>query len=295
MNASIVVLMAIVSGLAAGVVAQAAEPAETVLLWPDGAPGAMGNNDVDKPCLLAFPAPEDKATGAGIVVCPGGGYGGLAMDHEGYQVAHWLNANGVSAFILKYRVAPYKHPIPLGDVQRAIRLVRTRAEQWRTDPGRLGVLGFSAGGHLASSAATHFDAGESDAADVIDRKSSRPDFAVLIYPVIAMDGPFCHRGSRANLLGEKPSQELVDLMSNEKQVTPETPPIFLVHSTADSGVPVENSVQFYLALRKAGVPAEMHIYEKGEHGFGLGNGDPVLSTWPGHCMDWLGTHGFLKR
>ncbi len=276
----------------AGMVAQADEP---VLLWANGAPGALGTGEADKPCLLPFPASADTATGAGIVVCPGGGYGGLAMDHEGHQVAAWLNANGISAFILKYRVTPYKHPIPLGDVQRAIRTVRSHAQEWRTDPARLGVLGFSAGGHLASTAATHFDKGNADAADPIERMSSRPDFAVLIYPVVTMDGPFCHHGSRTNLMGENPPKELVELLSNEKQVTADTPPMFLIHSSADKAVPAENSVQMYLALRKAGVPAEMHIYEKGEHGYGLGTGDPVLSTWPGHCIAWLGMHGFLKR
>lgn len=295
MNGTAIILMAAVACLTAGLAAHAAEPAETVLLWPSGAPGALGNGEVDKPCLFVFPAPEDKATGGGIVICPGGGYGGLAMDHEGYQIAEWLNANGVSAFILRYRVAPYKHPIPLGDVQRAIRTVRSHASAWRVDPACLGVLGFSAGGHLASTAATHFDKGKADAEDAVERMSSRPDFAVLIYPVVTMDGPFCHQGSRRNLMGENPPKELIELLSNEKQVTGDTPPMFLVHTSGDTGVPSENSIQLYLALRRAGVAAEMHVYEKGEHGFGLGKADPVLSTWPPLCIDWMRTHGFIKR
>jgi len=275
--------------------AHASEPAETVLLWPAGTPDALGGEEADTPCLLVFPAPSDKATGTGIIVCPGGGYSGLAMDHEGHQVADWLNANGISAFILRYRVAPYRHPVPLKDAQRAIRTVRRNARAWRIEPDRLGILGFSAGGHLASTAATHFEQGNAQADDPIERMSSRPDFAVLIYPVVTMDGPFGHKGSRANLLGENPPKELVALLSNERQVTTETPPMFLVHTGSDSGVPAENSVMLYLALRRAGVKTELHLYEKGEHGFGLGGDDPVLSTWPGHCIAWLAYHGFLKR
>ncbi len=261
--------------------------AKTELLWPDGAPGALGHGEADTPMLVLCPAPKEKANGLGVIVCPGGGYGGLALDHEGAQVAQWLNDNGISAFVLKYRVAPYKHPIPLGDAQRAMRIVRSRAAEWGVDPHRLGMLGFSAGGHLVSTAGTHFDLGDPNASDPLARVSCRPDFLVLIYPVITFKPPYAHMGSRHNLIGEDAPADFVDLLCNDEQVTKETPPTFLVHTSGDSGVPAENSVLFYLALRKAGVPAEMHIYEKGEHGFGLGPGDPVLSTWPKLCIEWM--------
>ena len=232
----------------------AAEP-KAELLWPQGAPGAKGKADGDKPSLIVYPAAKDKANGAAVVICPGGGYGHLAMGHEGHEVARWLNAHGISAFILKYRHRRsgdgYGHPAPINDAQRAIRTVRSRAAQWGVDPRRIGILGFSAGGHLASTAATHFDKGKSDAKDPIDRVSCRPDFAVLVYPVISFVEPFTHRGSRNNLLGANPNPKLVESLSNERQVTSETPPTFLVHTYGDRGVPAENSVYFYLACRKA--------------------------------------------
>ncbi len=267
------------------------------LLWPDGAPGARGTEDADKPTLTVCLPPDDKATGAAVVICPGGGYGGLAMDHEGQQVAAWLNARGIAGFILKYRHrgTGYRHPAPLQDAQRAIRLVRTRADTWHIDPRRVGILGFSAGGHLASTAGTHFDDGDPDAADPVDRAGCRPDFMILIYPVISFTEPYTHQGSRKNLLGESPDPRLVESLSNERQVTPRTPPTFLVHTDEDGGVPAENSVSFFLALRKAKVPAELHIYAKGPHGFGLGKpGDPV-ATWPARCEDWLRVRGILKE
>jgi acetyl esterase/lipase len=273
--------------------AAAAPPAE--LLWPDGAPGAKGSADGDKPTLTVYLPPADKAAGAAVVVCPGGGYGALALDHEGKQVAQWLNSCGIAAFVLKYRHhgTGYEHPAPLLDAQRAIRMVRSRAEVWQVAPARIGILGFSAGGHLASTAGTHFDAGKADAADPIDRISCRPDIMVLIYPVISLAEPFTHVGSRENLLGSSPDPKLVESLSNEKQVTPETPPTFLVHTDEDKLVPVENSIYFYLALRKAKVPAEMHVYAKGAHVFGLGqNGEP-MATWPARCVDWMRQMGFL--
>lgn len=267
--------------------------APRVLLWPDGAPGAMGTGEKDAPRITVCPASKEKATGAGIVVCPGGGYGGQAMDHEGYQIAAWLNGEGISAFILEYRVAPYRHPIPLGDAQRALRLVRSRAAEWNVDPKRLGILGFSAGGHLVSTVGTHFDMGKPEAADPIDRESARPDFMVLCYPVITFKPPYAHMGSRKNLLGDNPDPALVENLSNETQVTADTPPAFLFHTSGDSGVPPENSVMFYSALHKAGVPAEMHIFEKGEHGVGLAPDDPALSVWPKLCIEWIRGRGFL--
>lgn len=266
-------------------------------LWPAGAPGAVGDEPRDKPSLTIYAAPAEKASGAAVVVCPGGGYGALAVGHEGHDVAVWLNALGVHAFVLQYRIAPrYRHPAPMLDVQRAIRIVRARAKEWNVDPARIGVWGFSAGGHLASTAATKFDDGKPDAEDPIERASCRPDFAILVYPVITFTQPYTHKGSMRNLLGDRVGdQELVESLSSEKQVTGKTPPCFLMHTTGDTGVPPENSIDFYLACRKARVPAELHIYEKGQHGFGLAPKDPVLSSWPDRLAQWLGSRGILAR
>jgi acetyl esterase/lipase len=266
------------------------------LLWPKGAPGAVGTEDRDKPSITIHLPPAEKATGTAVVVCPGGGYGALAMDHEGKQIAAWLNQRGVAAFVLKYRLGPrYHHPAPLQDAQRALRTVRARAKDWNVDPGRVGIWGFSAGGHLASTAATHFDDGNADAADPIDKAGCRPDFAVLCYPVITLKPPYAHAGSRRNLLGDKPDPKLLDSLCNETQVTAKTPPTFLFHTNEDSGVPPENSILFYLALRKNKVPAELHVYEKGRHGVGLAPDDPILKTWPDRLDGWLRTRGLLKK
>lgn len=263
-------------------------PPQVELLWPAGAPGALGDEDRDRPSLSIYLPAAEKARGLGVVVCPGGGYGALAVDHEGEQIARWLNSFGAAAFVLKYRLGPrYRHPAPLQDAQRALRLARSRAREYGAGANRIGIWGFSAGGHLASTAGTHFDAGKPDAADPIERLSSRPDFLILGYPVISFTTPYTHRGSLRNLLGENPGPNLVESLSNELQVTPQTPPAFLFHTNADTGVPPENSVLFYLALRKAGVPAEMHIYEEGRHGVGLASTDLVLSSWPRRLADWL--------
>lgn len=273
-----------------------AQAPQTILLWPDGAPGAQGMADEDKPSLTIYLPSSEKATGTGMIVCPGGGYSHLAMDHEGKQVAEWLNSLGVAAFVLKYRLGPkYHHPIELGDAQRAIRYVRHRASDFGIAIDRIGIIGFSAGGHLTSTVITHFDAGNANSNDPIERFSSRPDFAVLGYPVITLKEPYAHAGSRKNLLGENPDPKLIDLLSNESQITAQTPPTFLFHTTEDLTVPVENSVMFYLALRKAKVPAELHIYERGRHGVGLAPTDPVLSTWPGRLQDWMKVHGWLAH
>ncbi len=269
---------------------------ETIVLWPAGAPGAVGEGEADRPTLTAYLPPPEKAVSTAVVVCPGGGYARLAMDHEGRQVAEWLKALGVAAFVLKYRHGPrYRHPAPLQDAQRALRLVRSRASTFGVTPDRIGIWGFSAGGHLASTATTHFDEGDPGAADPVERVSSRPDFLILAYPVISLTTEYVHQGSRRNLLGEAPDPALLESLSNEKQVTARTPPTFLFHTTEDKGVPPENSVLFYLALRKAGVPAEMHIYERGRHGVGLAPGDPVLCSWPGRLADWLRSRGLLTR
>jgi acetyl esterase/lipase len=275
---------------------QAAEPS-VVKLWPDGAPLAKGSAESDQPTLTIWPAPADKANGSAVVLCPGGGYWNLATGHEGKDVAEWFNQLGVSVFMLKYRLAQYgyQHPAPLLDVQRAIRYVRAGANQWKVDPRRIGVMGFSAGGHLASTAATHYDAGKADSTESIDRASCRPDFAILCYPVVMLGSDYTHKGSQQNLLGANPDPQLIENLSNEKQVTKETPPTFLFHTGEDAAVAPENSVMFYLALRKHGVPAELHIYEKGAHGIGLGANVEGAKTWPDRLRDWLGVRGLLKK
>ncbi len=289
----------IAAGVAATVVAEDVASSQPVeILWPDGAPGAKGDQEGDKPTLTIYLPPKEKATGTGVMICPGGGYGFLAMDHEGHQIAQWLNSLGVAGFILKYRHrnsgAGYGHPAPLQDAQRAIRMVRSRAKEWNIDPNRVGILGFSAGGHLTTTAGTHFDKGVSNAKDPIERFSCRPDFMIPVYPVVSLTEWYVHSGSRRNLLGDNPDANMPESLSNEKQVTADTPPTFLVHANDDTGVPPENSIYFYLALRKAKVPVEMHIYEKGGHGFGLGKKDSAASGWPVACAIWMKERGLLK-
>jgi acetyl esterase/lipase len=266
------------------------------LLWPNGAPGALGAAPKDQPRLLVWRAPRSDAATPAVVVCPGGGYGHLAMDHEGKQIAAWLNSIGVTAAVLDYRHRGkgYGHPAPLQDAQRALRTVRANAEAWRVDPARTGVLGFSAGGHLASSVSVHHDAGEAEHADPIERQSCRPDFSVLCYAVLAFDQSFTHKGSQRNLLGEDPPAALVAEMSSERQVDERTPPAFLWHTTADRAVPVENSLAYYAALRRAGVPCELHCFERGRHGVGLGK-KLAASAWPKLCQRWLVARGVLRE
>jgi acetyl esterase/lipase len=281
--------------------ATAAEP-KTELLWPAGAPGAKGGDDAkDKPKLIIY-LPDnvnfrDKPSGVGIVVCPGGGYGNLAMDHEGHQIGRWLNEHGIAGFICDYRHRGkgYGHPAPLQDAQRALRTVRARAKEFNVDPAKVGILGFSAGGHLCSTALTHFDAGDPKADDPIMHVSSRPDFGILCYPVIAFDQPFTHKGSQRNLLGEGASAELTASLSNEKQVSDQTPPCFLWHTWEDKGVPPENSVVFYQALLAHKIPSELHIYEKGRHGLGLAKDTPGARQWPAACIAWLQGRGILVQ
>ena len=266
-------------------------------LWPDGAPGALGKEDKDIPTLTPFLPPADKATGAALVICPGGGYGGLA-DHEGSQYARWLNEQGIAGFVLKYRLgsAGYRHPAMLQDAARALRIVRSRAEEWKLDPKRIGIMGSSAGGHLASTLVTHFDAGKPDATDPIERASSRPDLGILCYPVISM-GANTHQGSKNNLLGKDPSPELVRDLSNELQVTKDTPPCFLWHTWEDKGVKIENALSFANALQAAGVRFDLHVYERGPHGLGLGTRDwqpEKRHPWTRDCEFWLKERGFTK-
>jgi acetyl esterase/lipase len=265
-----------------------------VLLWPGGAPGAVGTEDADRPSLTVYRAPAAGATGAAVVVCPGGSYAHLAMDHEGRQVAAWLNAQGVTAAVLKYRLGPrYRHPAPLQDAQRALRWVRASAADLGVRPDLVGIWGFSAGGHLAATAATKFDDGQPSAPDPLDRPSSRPDFVVLAYPVISLSEEFAHVSSRTNLLGERPDPALVDGLSAERHVTPRTPPTFIFYTDEDPVRP-ENGVAFYLALHRAHVPAEMHVYERGKHGLGLATDDPVVSTWTERLRDWLRLRGAVR-
>jgi acetyl esterase/lipase len=273
--------------------APAAEP-QTILLWESGAPGALGDAPEDRPSLTIF-----RAAGAGgtsVIVAPGGGYRNLSMDKEGRQVASWFNAMGVTAYVLKYRLGPrYHHPIELGDAQRAIRLVRSRAAQLGVASDRIGMMGFSAGGHLTATAGTHFDDGKPSASDPIDHMSSRPDFLILAYAVISFDPAIAHRGSEQMLLGDNPDPKLVQNLSNELHVTAKTPPTFLFSTNADTTVPAENTVRFYLALRQAMVPAEMHIFQNGPHGVGLDLADPALSVWPTLLSNWLRGRGLLTK
>ncbi|MGD0382396.1 MAG: alpha/beta hydrolase [Thermoguttaceae bacterium] len=267
------------------------------LLWPNGAPGAKGDKPADKPALTVFLPDKSKANGTAVVICPGGAYGHLALDHEGKQIAEWLNSLGVAGFVLEYRHrgGGYGHPAPMQDAQWAIRTVRARAADWNVNPARLGIIGFSAGGHLASTVGTHFDKGDSQAADPIERESCRPDFMILCYPVIAFGESYTHQGSQNNLIGKDAPAELVKSLSNEKQVTPDTPPTFLFHTDEDKTVPSENSIQFYLALHKAKVPAELHIYQKGGHGQGLAGKIPGTSNWPKECEEWLRKQKLLDK
>ena len=272
-----------------------AQPSDPIPLWSGGAPGALGTEERDVPTLTVYLPRTVAANTPAVVVCPGGGYVNLAANHEGRQVANYLNSLNIAAFVLRYRLGPrYHHPIELGDAQRAIRTLRAHAADWRIDPSRIGIMGFSAGGHLAMSASTHFDAGAAQAADAIDRAGSRPDFAVLGYPVISMIEPWTHKGSRTNLLGDNPDPELAKSLSGEQAVTKDTPPTFIFQTNEDTAVPAENSVYYFLALRKAGVPAEMHVFEKGPHGVGLANDNPALAEWSMLLANWLRGRGVIK-
>jgi acetyl esterase/lipase len=280
----------------------AARQPAPVPIWPEGVPGAIKDGgpetlteglvrNVHEPSITAFLPPASRANGTAVVVCPGGGYTVLAIDKEGTAVAQWLNTLGISAFVLKYRLKEYGHPAPLRDVLRAIRLLRSDGQKWGIRPDRIGVIGFSAGGHLAASAATLFDAPEGRTGAPLDRVGGRPDFAILVYPVIVLTGPYAHAGSRRALVGDAPAPGLAESLSLETRVTKDTPPAFLVHGGTDTAVPPENSALFYLALRKAGVAAELHEYERGVHGFGLQPGHGPISSWPERCAEWLAAKG----
>jgi acetyl esterase/lipase len=269
-----------------------AAPSNSILLWPHGAPGALGATDADKPMIDVY-VPQ-KFSGTAVLVVPGGAYHHLALDHEGAQVAQWLNDRGVAAFVLHYRIAPrYHYPAPIQDGERAMRYIRAHATDYGIKPDRIGIWGFSAGGHLASSVATHFDQGQPDADDPIERASDRPDFAVLAYGVLSMEADISHPGSRLNLLGPNPDPKLVEQFTNAKQVTHDTPPCFLFHTGNDPAVPVLNSVNFYLALQREGIPAELHVFEQGKHGVGLAQDNPQLKKWPELLEGWMRLHGWM--
>lgn len=282
-SASALTAFAAIALAPAGARAEAGAP---VVLWPDGAPGAAGAEEQDIPTLTPYPAPAGKPTGAAVIVFPGGGYHGLAP-HEGKPIAEWLNELGINAYVLKYRLAPrYKHPSMLQDAQRAIRTVRARGKEWGVDPKRVGILGFSAGGHLVTTAGTHFDDGDPKAADAVERESSRPDAVIAIYPVVTMKD-WGHSGSREGLIGNPAPPELVALLSNEDQVTDKTPPMFLVHGADDAGVAARNSMELAMSLARAKVPYELHVFEHGKHGFGIGRGVPGEPDWTDLGRKWL--------
>ena len=268
---------------------------QVVRLWTGSAPGALGSEDSDVPVLTAYLPRTMTASTPAVVICPGGGYRNLASNHEGRQIANYFNSLGMAAFVLRYRLGPrYHHPVELGDAQRAVRTLRSHATEWQLDPVRIGMVGFSAGGHLAMSASTIFDTGDPRAADATDRVSSRPDFVVLGYPVISMVAPWTHKGSRQNLLGDAPDEALAKKLSGELAVTKDTPQTFIFHTADDTVVPVENSVHYFLALRQAGVPVEMHVFEKGPHGVGLANDNAALSPWSALLANWLRSRGIVK-
>lgn len=275
-----------------------AQPQSAIPLWPEGAPGALGKEEKDIPTLTPYLPQTEKASGAAMVICPGGGYGALAP-HEGNDYALFLTQHGITAFVLKYRLGGknggYRHPIMMRDAARAIRLVRARAAEWKIERQRVGIMGSSAGGHLASTVLTHFDSGQLDAEDPVERESSRPSLGVLCYAVISM-GPFTHQGSKDNLLGKDPSPELIKLLSNELQVTRETPPCFIWHTWEDKAVKVENALEFAAALQKAGVPFDLHVYQQGRHGIGLADKPPFANAhpWSRDLIFWLKTQGFVK-
>jgi acetyl esterase/lipase len=266
---------------------------KSLLLWEKGAPGAMGDKENDKPRITVYFPSSQTTNRPAIIICPGGAYGMLAISYEGYDIARWLNKHDVVGVVLQYRVSPYRYPSPVLDGQRAVRLVRARAKEWGIDPHKIGMMGFSAGGHLASTVATHFDKGNPEADDPVERYSSRPDFLILVYPVITM-GKYTHAGSRRNLLGNRPEQSLIDTLSNEKHVTPDTPPTFIVHPRPDNVVSVENSRMFYSALLTNNVPVEFLELSEGDHGLGCGEGELWLE-WQNKCLAWLKRMGILSE
>ncbi len=270
-----------------------AQVEKTILLWPDGAPGALGTEEKDKP-KLHIRIPKD-CNGTAIVILPGGGYRHLAMGHEGKDIAAWFNGLGAAAFICEYRHRGkgYGHPAPMQDAQRAIQLVRANADNWGVNKDKVGVIGFSAGGHLGSTVSNHFQGDDKDSEDAVSKQSRRPDFSILCYPVIALGESYTHGGSQRNLLGKDADAKIVEKFSNEKQVTKETPPTFLWSTADDRVVKVENSLQYFRALRKNNVPAALHVFPSGRHGLGMAKGNKEVSQWTKLCEQWLRNQKFL--
>jgi acetyl esterase/lipase len=304
-----ILIMAIVilSGLTLKINAQS----EIIKLWPDGAPGAIKSDDytekttsdpgsitrvekISNPEILVFLPPVDKANGTAVLICPGGGYGIVAIDHEGYAIARWLNEQGIAGIVLKYRlpsdkIMKDKSIGPLQDAQEAMRTVRRNALKWNINPKKIGVMGFSAGGHLASTLSTHYN---EKVYEVKDSISARPNFSLLIYPVISFDPAITHMGSRNNLIGLTPTDAQINHFSNELQINSDTPPAFLVHAANDGAVPVMNSIRYFEGLQKNKIPVELHIYQKGGHGFGLAPKGGTEAEWPVTCINWLKAVGF---
>jgi acetyl esterase/lipase len=269
---------------------------QEILLWPQGAPGALGQSEEDRPTLTQYPSTNDASRQGAVVIFPGGGYGGLA-DYEGHDYALYLNRLGLHAFVVKYRLgsAGYRHPAMLEDAARAVQMVRENAEEWNVDPNRVAVMGSSAGGHLAATLMTHWSQGKPNHADPLERLSSRPDLGILCYPVISM-GEISHEGSRLNLLGENPPKKLIDDLSNEKQVNEQTPPCFIFHTVEDQMVPVENAIEFAQALQRNKVSYELHLYQKGDHGVALGGSAETLDDvhpWVKELARWLTERGWI--
>lgn len=282
-----------------------------IKIWPDGVPGSRKSADyteksttgndgivrvekVSDPELAVYLPKAEKATGTAVLIIPGGGYGIIAIDHEGYAIAKWLNEQGIAGIVMKYRlpsdkIMEDKKIGPLQDSQEAIRIIRRNAAQWKIDPKKIGVIGFSAGGHLASTISTHYN---EKVYEVKDNVSARPDFSLLIYPVITLDYIPTHKGTRTNLLGDNPSEDQVRRFSNDQQITADTPPAFLVHSSDDKVVPVLNSLLYYQGLQKNNIPAEMHVFQKGGHGYGLGRNQGTELAWPSLCLSWMKQMGF---
>jgi acetyl esterase/lipase len=270
-------------------------PSTSISLWDGPAPHSLGSAEKDTPQIYAY-LPESAARPTrAMVIFPGGGYQGLAFIHEGIHEAEWLQKRGIAAFVVFYRLPGngYRHPVPLLDAQRAVRLVRDSAAEWNINPAQVAVMGFSAGGHLASTLITHFDAGDANAADPVDRQSCRPNFSALVYAVVSFKDGVAHPGSMQNLLGPDPDPALVENLSNETQVTPQTPPTVLVHAVNDGPVPIENSRLMLAALQKAGVPGELHEYPTGGHGFGFGPKQVnAPAGWLERAYEWLQGQGF---
>ena len=267
--------------------------AERLLLWPDGAPVGGGATEAANASITVHRPAAENANGAAIVICPGGGYSGLVVGAEGHGIANWLVQHGIAGIVLEYRLPAGRSFVPLLDAQRAIRMVRANANAWKIDPSRVGIMGFSAGGHLASTAGTHFDDGDAKAANPVDRMSCRPNFMILVYPVITMDGK-THNGSRDNLLGRNPTPEMMKLFSNELQVTDKTPPAFLAHAKDDTAVVPENSQMFCDALKKHKVPAEYLQLPSGNHGLN-GYQGPMWDAWQTRSLEWLKEGHWLDR